>query len=371
MPKVGFNNQWIEIARLGQATDSTGTARDLSPEWIKRVIANYKAGGHDAPVVVGHPDSDTEPAFGWTSDLRLNGDVLEARFVDTDDEFEKLVEAGRYKKRSASFYLDPPSLRHVGFLGGAAPAIKGLADIKFSDGDSFAVEVINLTEEKKMEEEDLDQLPESFWEKVKAKLGGQKAEFKEGDAKTPPAADQTAPPASEQTAVMSLSEEQISAMVKSAVAATTAEYKAKFDALAVVNAELVKKIDAGVATGRRSQIVSFVELIPVEKARHYLKSAGVVDFMESLADADERDGGKAAIKFAERKAGEKPIEFSRVEWFKQFVTELPAIVEFGERFGQLEASPEAGALVNTDRINAMKAAAGVKTAAVEIAGGAK
>ena len=38
---------------------------------------------------------------------------------------------GFIKKRSISLDKDG-KLRHVGFLGGAAPAVKGLADIQFS-----------------------------------------------------------------------------------------------------------------------------------------------------------------------------------------------------------------------------------------------
>lgn len=364
MPKIGFNGQWIEIARTGRVEDSTGTSRDLSHAWMQRVIANYAASGHDAPITIGHPDSDTAPAFGWTrKELRMNGDVLEARFADTDDEFEGWVKDGRIKKRSASFYLDPPNLRHVAFLGATPPAIKGLRDIKFSDGDSFTIEVTNLNEqEKKMEEKDLDQLPESFWEKFKSKLGVQsKAEFKEEETKPSP----SAPAAAAET--LNLSEEQIKTMVAAAVAHQSADFKEQIATLKKEKDDLAKRVDAASTDSRRSEIASFVETIPAAKGRHYLKRAGVVEFMESLADADAKDA-KPAISFSE-KPGEKPVEFSRVAWFKQLVSELPTIVQFGEKFGDLVASPEAGTLVNTDRINAMKQAAGV---AVETAkGGAK
>src|SRR5690242_18264662 len=135
MAKPGFKGQWVEIARIGQATDSKGVARDLSRDWVEKVVTNYAAGSHEAPIVVGHPESDSAPAFGWTQELRINGDSLEAKFADTDPEFEQLVADGRYKKRSASFYLNPPNLRHVGFLGAQPPAIKGLRDIKFAEGE--------------------------------------------------------------------------------------------------------------------------------------------------------------------------------------------------------------------------------------------
>ena len=56
-----------------------------------------------------------------------------------------MVQAGRFKKRSASFY--PPQapnnptpgkwyLRHVAFLGAQPPAVAGLKDIQFSEDDA-------------------------------------------------------------------------------------------------------------------------------------------------------------------------------------------------------------------------------------------
>ncbi len=60
------------------------------------------------------------------------------------------MEAGRYKKVSASFYQpDSPNnpvptgvfyLRHVGFLGAQPPAIKGLKDIAFNENEEGVIE---------------------------------------------------------------------------------------------------------------------------------------------------------------------------------------------------------------------------------------
>ena len=90
---------------------------------------------HEPPAVVGHP-KDNSPAFGWVDSVRKvvkNGAaVLEAKFKDLAPEFVQAVKDGRYKKRSAAFYKDG-RLRHVGFLGGMPPAVKGLAPIEFED----------------------------------------------------------------------------------------------------------------------------------------------------------------------------------------------------------------------------------------------
>jgi len=57
-------------------------------------------------------------------------------------EFAEMVNAGRFKKRSASFLMPDTKgnptpgkfyLRHVGFLGAQGPAVKGLKDFQFAD----------------------------------------------------------------------------------------------------------------------------------------------------------------------------------------------------------------------------------------------
>ena len=231
MPRNGFNNQWVEISRIGRHRDAKGFERNLTREMFEKVIANFEQA--TSPIVVGHPESDTAPAFGWAAELRLNGDALEARFADTDPNFEQLVADGRFKKRSASFYLDPPSLRHVGFLGATPPAIKGLRDIQFAEGESFAVEsTINFKEtDMGLKDEDIDQLPESFWEKFKTKLGIGTADLSEG--KQPAAKPQTA----------NFSEADIKDLVNEAVTTATADFKEQVDDLKKANTELKAKIE--------------------------------------------------------------------------------------------------------------------------------
>ena len=338
MAKVGFNGQWIEIARVGKATDSRGVDHEFTPDWIQQVIANYAAGSHDAPVVLGHPENDSAPAYGWASDLRLNGDVLEAKFADTSDEFEAAVRRGEYKKRSASFYLDPPNLRHVGFLGAQPPAIKGLRDIQFAEGESFAVESSINFKETEMEEKDLDQLPESFWEKFKSKLGiGATTDLSEKKGQP------------EEKSTAQFSEADLKALVTEAVKEVKAEFSEQIQTLTTANEDLQKKVAGQISGSRRGEIVSFVEKIPAEKGRHFLKRAGIVEFMESLAVADAADGDKEAICFSEGTGDEKvDHKFSRLGWFQQLVDELPPIAQFGEKFGNLVATPEADSMVRPD-----------------------
>src|SRR5262245_19989291 len=118
--KTGFGGQWVEIFAAGKHTDSDGRTHDITPEFLNSVVANFSCEQHEAPAVVGHP-RDSAPAYGWAHALRVNGDKLEVQFADVDSDFEALVRDGKFKKRSASFYVDPktapggkaPYLRHV------------------------------------------------------------------------------------------------------------------------------------------------------------------------------------------------------------------------------------------------------------------
>jgi hypothetical protein len=114
----------------------------ISDDDVAQAAATYDPALSESPMVVGHPKLDA-PAYGWAKSLTAKNGVLYAEPHQVDPAFADMVNAGRYKKRSASFYLpDTPGnptpgkfyLRHIGFLGAAAPAVKGLRDAQFADG---------------------------------------------------------------------------------------------------------------------------------------------------------------------------------------------------------------------------------------------
>lgn len=96
--------------------------------------------------------------------LRLEGDVLKAELHQVDPAFSEMVEKGRYKKISASFYLpnsesNPKKgflyLRHVGFLGAAPPAVKGLKNPIFAENEVGVVDFSDYIENQSSELEKL------------------------------------------------------------------------------------------------------------------------------------------------------------------------------------------------------------------------
>jgi len=140
--------QRIEIFTPGWHTAMSGETLGFSEQQLRESAAAYDPNLHEAPLVVGHPSHD-HPAYGWVKSLEY-GQSLEAIPDQVEPQFAELVESGRFKKVSASFYRpDSPSnpkpgvyyLRHIGFLGAQPPAIKGLKQIEFADGDSDVVQV--------------------------------------------------------------------------------------------------------------------------------------------------------------------------------------------------------------------------------------
>ncbi len=119
---------WIDICRAGTWRDMQGHDVRLDADRLDRIVAAH-ATADPAPVVVGHPEADA-PAYAWVAALRRAGDRLQATLRDIAPSFREAVEAGRYSGRSIALQGD--TLRHVGFLGGRAPAVPGLAPTRFA-----------------------------------------------------------------------------------------------------------------------------------------------------------------------------------------------------------------------------------------------
>lgn len=142
------SNGLIEIFRAGRHTDMHGRSIEFTADDLKVIAEGYDPELSPAPIVVGHPKTD-DPAYGWHTRLVADGNSLFAEEDQVDEAFNDLRKAGRFKNRSASFYLpDAPNnptpgrlyLKHVGHLGAAAPAVKGLKPLNFAAGEEGVVE---------------------------------------------------------------------------------------------------------------------------------------------------------------------------------------------------------------------------------------
>lgn len=128
----------FEIFKTGSHTSDKGITKDYSLDDLNFIAQSYDPSVQEAPIVIGHP-VDNSPAFGWVESLKVVGNRLMAKAKDLIPEFKEALYKKLYKKRSIS--LDSEGkLRHIGFLGGALPAVKGLADIQFSDENTNTIE---------------------------------------------------------------------------------------------------------------------------------------------------------------------------------------------------------------------------------------
>lgn len=120
---------WIEIFKTGLQTDSEGNQSNYTIETLDKIAHLYnsrviESPNDKAPLVKGHPRTDS-PAYGWVGRLARRGARLMAYLEELESSFIEDVKSGRFKNISIAIYPDL-NLKHIGFLGAAAPAVKGL-----------------------------------------------------------------------------------------------------------------------------------------------------------------------------------------------------------------------------------------------------
>lgn len=124
-----FDGQWIDVFRAGDYGDKGSYAQaDLD-----QMVQGFESKHPDVPAVVGHPETDS-PAYGWVDKVRRVGDLLQVQLKDVFPDFEDAVRKGLYRTRSVAIGADK-LLRHIGFLGGATPQVKGLKPVHFGGGE--------------------------------------------------------------------------------------------------------------------------------------------------------------------------------------------------------------------------------------------
>ncbi|WP_306603919.1 hypothetical protein [Azonexus sp.] len=133
----------LQIFKPGRHAAMSGAELTFSDSDVAASAAAYDPALFEAPLVVGHPQLDA-PAYGWVKSLGFADGALEALPQQVDPAFAEMVAAGRFKKISASFFHPAARnnpvpgvyyLRHVGFLGAQAPAVKGLRTPEFASSD--------------------------------------------------------------------------------------------------------------------------------------------------------------------------------------------------------------------------------------------
>jgi hypothetical protein len=295
MATVTLNGKWIELFRAGDY----GEKGSYDTSDIDKMVANYDPAKHEAPVVMGHPEMDA-PAYGWVEAVKRSGNVLMGKLKQVPDRFSQLVNEGRFKKRSISFYRgeNGPSLRHVGFLGAMPPEVKGLADVKLASFSAGAFEAIEFTEEEVMQVEDIKK---SFMESLKEFF----SEFM--PKKITDGGDQ-------------------SKAIETAVAAATAKFEAKFTEL---NTQLdterkLRETTAGVTTAQTQTAFAEKQIQRVKDKKRWLPAfdkMGLPQIFSELSKVSTK------VSFGE---GDKKVEKPAAEAFADFMIDLGEFVPTGE-----------------------------------------
>ena len=171
-----MNEKWVEVFKTGTHTDSSGNTKKWTEKDIDKIVSSYAARKVDAPAVIGHPKSDS-PAYGWVMELKRDGNKLLAKVKPTVKEFVGWVNKKLYKYVSISLRPDL-SLRHVGFLGGAPPAVTGLKVPEFAEEEFTEIE-IELSEIQPKEDKTMSEPTKQEFEELKEKHEKFQKDFEE------------------------------------------------------------------------------------------------------------------------------------------------------------------------------------------------
>ena len=196
MPKITE----VHIFSPGTQTSAQGVTREFTSSDLQQVAQTYNPSLHEAPVRIGHDDSDRLPAWGWVKNVKMKGEDLYAE-VEFSPQMGEYIRDGLYKKVSASFYApeskinpDPGkwSLRHVAMLGAQPPAVKGLSGFAYNESKdgvlNFATGVdVKLSPDAVFDEElgptlEVDQSPLEFLKESLEEARQEMAEEKKREA---------------------------------------------------------------------------------------------------------------------------------------------------------------------------------------------
>jgi len=322
----------LHIFRPGRHRPMQGGALNFTEADLVQCARVYDPDLHEAPIVIGHPASNG-PAHGWVGSLIADKTGLRAVPRQINPEFAEAARGGAFKKISASFYPpDSPDnpvpgswyLRHVGVLGAQVPAIKGLEQFEFGEGETgivtfeenidadgeisgtglFAQLRAWLIKNRGQEVAD-DVLPEDKLKKLQEQVEDAPADAKPTDAEVKPDA-----PAED---------------VVAELAHQVAEQAETIAQLAEEKEKLAEKLEAEEGQAAAGEAAEFAERLIREGRVLPRHRAAVVAFMEMAAGRKPRRNTSGVIEFGE---GERVRPL--LPAFKAFLASLPPSVQFGE-----------------------------------------
>ena len=287
---------WIDICRAGTWRDIAGREVAIDEARLDRIVAEHAA-ADPAPVVVGHPEADA-PAYAWIESLRRVGDRLQATLRDIAPAFREAVEAGRYAGRSIALQGD--TLRHLGFLGGRAPAVPGLAPTCFASAPETVIAFADDDEEV---------------------LPGQQPN---AHPDSPPAAEAEEDEVDDRDRVLSAPECDEEDGDRVELADREAALAARETALLVREAAVAADDRRRAAEATVAPHVEAGRVLPAEQAALVALLAALGD--ERNTDDEGTAGGHATIAFASASGGEERMRPAAI--LERFIEGLPRRVDY-------------------------------------------
>ncbi len=316
----------LHIFKPGKHTAVNGHEIHFTEADLIASAKAYDPAKHEAPLVVGHPKMD-DPAYGWAKSLAYADGALVATPDQVDPAFAELVGAGRYKKISASFYTpESPAnpvpgcyyLRHIGFLGAAAPAVKGLKSASFAEAEEG---VIEFAEPAEWRMRSIGSVLRNLRDLVISKFS-----IEDADRAIPSYLIDSIESAPEANAIGAAYSEtpQENDMDTEAQKAAAAKLKADQEVLARQQAEFAERetrLKADEDKARRAEIASFCDVLVQEGRLLPRDRDALVSFMAGPNEA-------GVIEFGE---GDDRQSVEPATWLRSFLKALPVQVDFAER----------------------------------------
>lgn len=338
----------FQIFKPGRHTASSGATLDFSEDALRAAVEAYDPALHEAPIVVGHP-RDNGPAYGWIKKLDYSDGAISAEADQIDADFAEMLASGRFKKRSASWYLpDSPNnpkpgtlyLRHVGFLGAQPPAVKGLKEIQFSDAEEGVVEfndsamltgilalMMRRMRDFFIEEYGADKaqsiIPDFLVSDIESEAR-KPAEPEQPSQAAMPAFSEEDPMKIEelQKQVADLTAER-DALKATQVPADFAEREASLAAREEAIAESEAKAERLAIESRIDTAIKDGRLLPAQRKQS-------IDFAMGLASKE------AIVEFGE---GEKAEKLTQREAYMRQIENAPKVIDYSERAGAAGGTP--------------------------------
>lgn len=296
-------------------------------------VANaYDPTKHRAPIIIGHADIMTAPAYGHVKALSFSGDGLEAELDGMDAQFAALVKKEAYPSVSAGFY--PPNhprnpspgnfyLHEVSFLGAVPPAVRGLR----SPSLAFSDDVEGIV---RFSSEYDDMTNASLWRRLREWIIGKYGKDE---------ADSVVPSYEVQSLEMSAQQEVAEASDVSEMPQFSSQEKdvttPDIESLKQENARLKAKLDEQERTALRNGFAQFAESLcgPDANGEARLQSKHKQTVIDLLMFAAKPTGDDGLIKFGEGDGKADPVAA-----MKALFESLPPTLNFAEQITKDKAA---------------------------------